>query len=71
MKGPECTCSIYCTLRTFSDLFGGDSDNDLQHTVGGGVRYLIARRLGLQAGIDVAKGPEDTVFYLTVGSAWR
>ena len=55
----------------FSDLFGGDSDNDLQHTVGGGVRYLIARRLGLQAGIDVAKGPEDTVFYLTVGSAWR
>ena len=55
----------------FSDLFGGDGDNDLQHTVGGGVRYLIARRLGLQAGIDVAKGPEDTVFYLTVGSAWR
>jgi hypothetical protein len=39
--------------------------------VGGGIRYLIARRLGLLAGVDVAKGPEDTVFYLTVGSAWR
>jgi hypothetical protein len=39
--------------------------------VGGGMRYLIARRLGLQAGFDVARGPEDTVFYLTVGSAWR
>ena len=27
--------------------------------------------LVLQAGLDVAKGPEYTVFYLTVGSAWR
>ena len=55
---------------SFSDLFGS-GDNGSKHTVGGGIRYLIARRLGLQAGIDVAKGPEDYVFYLTVGSAWR
>jgi hypothetical protein len=27
-----------------------------------GFRYLIARRLGHAMGIDVAKGPEDTVF---------
>jgi hypothetical protein len=26
---------------------------------------------GLQAGFDVARGPEETVFYLTVGSVWR
>jgi hypothetical protein len=55
---------------SFPDLFGS-GDNGLKHTVGGGMRYLIARRLGLQAGFDVARGPEDTVFYLTVGSAWR
>ncbi|MGB5427337.1 MAG: BamA/TamA family outer membrane protein, partial [Gammaproteobacteria bacterium] len=55
---------------SFSDLFGS-GDNGIKHTVGGGMRYLIARRLGLQAGFDVARGPEDTVFYLTVGSAWR
>ncbi len=35
-----------------------------------GFRYLIARRLGLQAGLDVAKGPEDTAFYIVVGSGW-
>jgi hypothetical protein len=37
---------------------------------GGGFRYLLARELGMQAGIDVARGPEDTVFYIQVGSAW-
>ncbi len=35
-----------------------------------GFRYRLARKLGLQAGVDVARGPEDTSIYLTVGSAW-
>jgi outer membrane protein assembly factor BamA len=38
---------------------------------GVGVRYLVARRLGLYVGIDVARGPEDTAFYLQVGNGWR
>jgi hypothetical protein len=37
---------------------------------GGGIRYLLARRLGMQVGIDVARGPEDTAFYIIVGNAW-
>jgi len=37
---------------------------------GGGARYLIARELGLQAGIDVARGPEEWAVYLQVGSGW-
>ena len=37
---------------------------------GVGFRYRLARELGLQAGLDVARGPEDTSVYLTVGSAW-
>lgn len=39
-------------------------------TQGLGLRYFMARKLGMHAGIDVAKGPEDTYFYLTMGSAW-
>jgi len=35
-----------------------------------GFRYRLARRQGLQTGIDIARGPEDTSIYLTVGSAW-
>ena len=38
---------------------------------GAGVRYLIARKLGLHVGLDAARGPEDTVVYLQVGSAWN
>ena len=38
---------------------------------GAGFRYLIARKLGLYAGLDLARGPEETVVYIQVGSAWR
>lgn len=37
---------------------------------GAGFRYRIARNLGMQLGMDVARGPEETSIYLTVGSAW-
>jgi len=35
-----------------------------------GFRYRLARKQRLQAGVDIARGPEDTAIYLTVGSAW-
>jgi hypothetical protein len=35
-----------------------------------GFRYELARKFGLHAGIDIARGPEETAFYLQVGSAW-
>jgi hypothetical protein len=35
-----------------------------------GFRYRIARKLRLQIGMDVARGPEETAFYLTMGNAW-
>ena len=38
---------------------------------GVGIRYLMARMLGMRLGIDVAWGPEDTAVYLTVGHNWR
>ena len=37
---------------------------------GVGFRYRLARKMGMQAGVDVARGPEDTAFYLTIGNAW-
>ena len=36
-----------------------------------GLRYKLASAMGLHAGIDVARGPEESAFYLIVGSAWR
>ncbi|UNK51036.1 outer membrane protein assembly factor [Lysobacter sp. S4-A87] len=46
-------------------------DGQTQVAKGTGVRYLLARQLGLYTGIDYAWGPEDETFYVQVGSAWR
>ncbi len=44
---------------------------DTRWAGGVGVRYLIARAMGLHVGLDVARGPEEGAFYLVIGSAWR
>ena len=38
---------------------------------GVGFRYLIAKRLGLYAGLDVARSTQDRAVYIQIGSAWR
>ena len=49
-----------------SELF----DSSSRVTRGMGFRYQIARQYGLHVGLDVARGPEDTVWYIQVGSGW-
>ncbi|WP_242620218.1 glyceraldehyde-3-phosphate dehydrogenase [Shewanella maritima] len=46
------------------------SDAKWQSAQGGGFRYLIARQLGIRAGIDIAKGPEEWTTYIQFGGAW-
>lgn len=52
----------------YGHTFGGDEAH--ASTWGGGVRYRIARKLGLDVGLDYAKGPEEDVFYIQFGHAW-
>lgn len=54
------------TGDSLSDLGDGESLNNY----GVGFRYLIARRYGFTMGADIAKGPEDTAFYIQAGSTW-
>ena len=49
---------------------GIKGDSDIIYSKGLGVRYLIASKLGLQMGVDVAKGPDDTAIYIQFGSSW-
>jgi hypothetical protein len=49
-----------------SELFSSSS----RVSQGVGFRYTLARHYGLHAGLDIARGPEDTVWYIQVGSAW-
>jgi hypothetical protein len=51
---------------SFSEI----DDANTIYSKGVGFRYLIARKLGLHAGMDFAWGPDDFAFYFTVGSAW-
>lgn len=51
----------------FNDL--ADADN--VDSYGTGFRYLIARRYGLAMGVDVARGPDETAFYIQAGATWR
>ena len=39
-------------------------------TGGVGVRYELARRYGIHAGLDLAVGPDNTAVYFQMGSAW-
>ncbi len=52
---------------------GDKSFSDAGTVASGGVgfRYLVARRLGLLAGLDLAKSAESTALYIQAGSAWR
>ena len=53
---------------------GGGADlgsTPTRTTIGVGLRYFVARLLGLHVGLDVARGPEESAFYIIVGSAWR
>lgn len=61
-------------------LFGGggvvaDSvsqfdDSDLRASGGVGFRYLVARLMGWEAGMDLARGPEEWAIYIQFGSGW-
>ena len=53
-----------------SNESGDLADSPSRVTHGAGFRYLIARRYGFEMGMDIARGPEDTVFYIQAGTAW-
>jgi hypothetical protein len=45
-------------------------DAEPAYGYGVGFRYLLSRKLGLGAGIDLARGPEQSTYYIIVGNAW-
>jgi len=55
--------------NAFSDFSSYDKGKSVT-SVGSGFRYLIARKLGAQMGMDFAKSSNDFAFYLVFGCAW-
>ncbi len=64
------TVNVFTGIGKASNKFSDLSNSASRISKGVGFRYLIARRYGFNIGIDIAKGPEDTVFYIQAGSAW-
>ena len=67
---PRWTIAFFAGAATTSSIDIFASSREEVAAGGVGFRYRIARKLGMQVGVDVARGPEDTSIYLTVGSAW-
>ncbi|MDO3381253.1 BamA/TamA family outer membrane protein [Gilvimarinus algae] len=55
------------TAPSWSELT--DSAEQVE-SYGAGLRYLLARRYGFTMGLDVARGPEETAYYIQAGSNW-
>ena len=54
-----------------ADSVSNFSGSEAQPAGGLGIRYFLARRLGLRVGLDIARGPEETAIYIIVGNAWQ
>jgi hypothetical protein len=64
------SANVFTGIGKASNEFSELGNSASRISKGAGFRYLIARRYGFNMGIDIAKGPEDTVFYIQAGSAW-
>jgi hypothetical protein len=67
---PRWTIALFAGGGKTTSVSAVGSGGETVAAGGAGFRYRIARKLGLQVGMDVARGPEETAVYLTVGSAW-
>jgi outer membrane protein assembly factor BamA len=67
---PRWSLALFGGVGNTTDINALRGEGQTVGAGGVGFRYRLARKQGLQAGIDIARGPEDTAVYLTVGSAW-
>lgn len=47
------------------------NEKEWAYSLGGGFRYLIAKKFNIYSGIDIARGPEEWAFYIQFGHFWN
>ncbi|QDK44242.1 glyceraldehyde-3-phosphate dehydrogenase [Bdellovibrio sp. ZAP7] len=67
---PRWELSIFGGAGRATDSLSNMNNADTASAYGAGFRYMMARLLGFQMGADIARGPEETVFYIQAGGAW-
>ena len=68
---PRWSVVLFGGVGNATAIVSSRDGNGVVSSHGLGFRYFIARRFGLHAGVDVARGPEETAIYLQMGHAWR
>jgi len=53
-------------FKSFDEFSNGNS----VASIGTGFRYLLARKFGMQMGMDFAKSTDDFAFYFVIGTSW-
>jgi hypothetical protein len=51
--------------------FQGPSTSETAYSLGGGIRYHLARIFNIYSGVDVARGPEQWAVYIQFGHYWN
>ena len=67
---PRWKIGVFGGLAKTADSFDELDNGEAIDSIGTGVRYLIAKRYGFAMGIDIARGPEETAWYIKAGSNW-
>ncbi|QLY26067.1 BamA/TamA family outer membrane protein [Bdellovibrio sp. KM01] len=67
---PRWELSVFGGAGRATDSVSNMESADTASAYGAGFRYMMARLLGFQMGADIARGPEETVFYIQAGGAW-
>lgn len=57
---------IGAAFKSFEDFH----NDEVIWNLGTGIRYRPIKSMPVRLGIDIAKGPEDYAFYVSIGSAW-
>ncbi|GEM_PF-429103 len=52
------------------DSFDNFSQGKTVASIGAGFRYLLARKFGMQMGMDFAQSTDDFAFYIVMGTSW-
>jgi len=52
------------------DSFDNFNEGKCVASIGTGFRYLVARKFGMQMGMDFAQSTDDFAFYFVFGTSW-
>ncbi len=67
---PRWQVGVFAGAGRAAEQTGDLSDAPSRESQGVGFRYMGVKKLGMNMGLDFAKGPEEDVVYISFGTRW-